>query len=66
MTGTSPAIFRQTANTLLLAGQQEKGKTGPQAALHHRHVEFEILCNDSAGQFWVLLRGCLLFFFFLN
>lgn len=57
MTGTSPGIFRQTGNTLLLSGQWEKRKTGPQEELHHRQVEFEILCNDPAGRF-----GALLFF----
>lgn len=55
MTGTSPVIFRQTENTLLLSGQQEHRKTGPQAELHHRQVKSEILCNDPAGQFWGLL-----------
>lgn len=49
MTGTSPVIFRQTENTLLLSGQQEKRKTGPQAELHHRQVKSEIPCNDIAG-----------------
>lgn len=56
MTGTSPVIFRQRENTLLLSGQQEKRKTGPQAELHHRQVEFEIPCNDTAGKFWGLLE----------
>jgi len=51
MTGTSPVIFRQTGNTLLFSGQQENRKTGPQAELHHRQVESEILCNDPAGWF---------------
>lgn len=55
MTGTSPVIFRQTENTLLLSGQQEKRKTGPQAELHHRQVESESVCNDPIGQFWGLL-----------
>lgn len=55
MTGTSPVIFRQTENTLLLSGQQEHRKTGPQAELHHRQVKSEILCNDPAGQFCGLL-----------
>lgn len=55
MTGTSPGIFRQTGNTLLLSGQWEKRKTGPQEELHHRQVEFEILCNDPAGRFGALL-----------
>lgn len=42
MTGTSPVIFRQTGNTLLLSGQWEKGKDGHQAELHCRQVKFEI------------------------
>lgn len=50
MTGTSPVIFRQAGNILLLPGQQEKGKTGPQAQLHHRQVKFEIICSDPAGR----------------
>lgn len=59
-------IFKQTVNTLL-SGQQEKRKTGPQAELHHRQVESEILCNDTAGQFWDLLgNGEGLFFWFLG
>lgn len=69
MTGTSPGIFRQTGNTLLLSGQWEKRKTGPQEELHHRQVEFEILCNDPAGRFGALLFVVVvvvlgLFFFF--
>lgn len=55
MTGTPPVIFRQTENTLLLSGQQEKRKTGPQAELHHRQVESKTLRNDPTGQFWGLL-----------
>lgn len=53
MTGTSPVIFRQTENTLLLSGQQEHRKTGPQAELHHRQVESDTLCIDPPGQFWL-------------
>lgn len=58
---------------MLLSGQQEKRKTGPQAELDHRQVEFEILCNDPDGWFWGLLGffvwlgffwfgGCFFFF----